>query len=30
MSLINCKVNLIECVIVYTDTANQGAIFKIT
>ena len=35
MSLINCKVNLIlnwsaNCVIVYTDVANQGATFTIT
>ena len=35
MSLIICEVNLIltwssNCVIVYTDVANQGAIFTIT
>ena len=35
MSLINCEVNLIftwsvNCVTVYTDVANQGAIFTIT
>ena len=35
MTLINCEVNLIltsssNCVIVYTDVANQGATFAIT
>ena len=35
MSLINCEVNLIltwsaNCVIVYTNVANQGATFEIT
>ena len=35
MPLINCEVNLIltwsaNCVIVYTDVANQGATFTIT
>ena len=35
MSLINCEINLIltwfaNCVIVYTNVANQGAIFAIT
>ena len=35
MSLINCKVHLIltwsaNCVIVYTNVANQGATFTIT
>ena len=35
MSLIDCEVNLIlswstNCVIVYTDVANQGATFTIT
>ena len=35
MSLINCEVNLVltwsaNCVIVYTNAANQGATFAIT